>query len=99
MPNKGHYSGHGVGEGWMKRGRKEKLCLGRSGEDILRNALEKSYNERVFDEQKPREGKVAWQVLEAMEVLGISERGWGFQCGRLKATCILGPPGAAEDQT
>lgn len=53
----------------------------------------------MLDGQRPKEGKVAWQVLEATEVLGSSEGDWGVQCGRLKATCILGPPAAAEDET
>lgn len=60
--------------------------------------LEKSYAEWVFDRQRPRDGKVAWLVLETMDVLGSSEGDWGVQHGRLKATCILGPPAAAEDQ-
>lgn len=60
--------------------------------------LEKSYDEWVFDRQRPRDGKVARQVLETTEVLDSSEGDWGVQHGRLKATCILGPPAAAEDQ-
>lgn len=77
---------------------KRNCALERSGEGFQRDELEKSYDEWVFNGQRPRDGKVVWQLLETMEVLGSNKGGWGVQHGRLQATCILGPPAPAEDQ-